>query len=599
MESYYKKYEPIFGGWYITEKIGSGAYGQVYIIERHEMGVVYRSALKAMTIPQDKNEIKSIMSDGINNAEVTEYYKNLVQNIVNEFIVMSKLKGNSHIVSYEDHILMEHDEDIGWDILIRMELLTPLVEHTSKETMDEREVIKLGIDLCKALEFCRKYDVIHRDIKPENIFIAPSGDYKLGDFGISRTVEKTRLGLSRKGTYWYMAPEVYIGAAYGATVDIYSLGMVMYKLLNKNRMPFMPEFPVAITYDDREDAFSRRIQGEAIPEPQNGSEELKRIILKACAFQSEDRYSSAANMRKDLEKLFYKFDEDSSISGETEKFDAGQNCVGGGNTPPEQSPKTDLQAEGETERKKIYKRKYMAALAVALVLAVAGIIFAVIPKAPEDIKGLNAQETIYIGDTLSPEYVIEPERFADESIQFDPSDETVISVDKEGNITGTALGECRLTLSAGGYSEEVVIKVIAKVTGIFNVGSKIKLTEGERQTLKPKLSPDQFSDEPIIYTIKDSSIASINKSGTIVAKAPGVTTLTICAGGFSKNIKIVVSEYVAPASSYAPSQNISSSPSGGSSTGSGNSGSGSGGNTRKSSGGSDDGFFNSSDDEYF
>lgn len=306
MKNYYKKYEPIFGSWHITENIGQGAYGQVYIIERREMGVVYQSALKAITIPQDQNEIKSIMSDGMTEVEVTNYYKTLVQNIVNEFILMSKLKGNSHIVSYEDHLLVEHEDDIGWDILIRMELLTPLVEHTAHNTMDEREVIKLGIDLCKALEFCRKYDIIHRDIKPENIFIAPSGDYKLGDFGVSKTVEKTKIGLSRKGTYIYMAPEVYSGKPYGATVDIYSLGVVMYKLLNNNRTPFMPEYPRPITYDDREEAFAKRIKGEKIPSPQNGSEELKKIVLKACSYNSEERFHSAEEMRKALEVLFFK-----------------------------------------------------------------------------------------------------------------------------------------------------------------------------------------------------------------------------------------------------------------------------------------------------
>lgn len=171
--NYYKQYEPLFGSWYITEEIGKGAYGHVYIVERHEFGIVYKSALKALTIPQDKNEIKSAMAEGMSELEATEYYKGLVQDIVNEFIMMSKLKGNSHIVSYEDHVLIEHENDIGWDILIRMELLTPLVEHIADRTLVENEVIKLGIDICKALEFCRKYDIIHRDIKPENIFIAP------------------------------------------------------------------------------------------------------------------------------------------------------------------------------------------------------------------------------------------------------------------------------------------------------------------------------------------------------------------------------------------------------------------------------------------
>ena len=103
-------------------------------------------------------------------------------------------------------MIIEHEDDIGWDILIRMELLTPLVDLTSQSQMEENEVIKLGVDLCKALELCRMYDIIHRDIKPENIFIAANGDYKIGDFGVAKTIEKTKMGLSRKGTYMYMAP---------------------------------------------------------------------------------------------------------------------------------------------------------------------------------------------------------------------------------------------------------------------------------------------------------------------------------------------------------------------------------------------------------
>ena len=119
--------------------------------------------------------------------------------------------------------MVEHTEGIGWDILIRMELLTPLIDHIHKEKLSRKDVIKLGIDLCKALELCQKYNIVHRDIKPENIFISDNGDYKLGDFGIARTLEKTTGALSKKGTYVYMAPEIYRDEEYGSNVDIYSL----------------------------------------------------------------------------------------------------------------------------------------------------------------------------------------------------------------------------------------------------------------------------------------------------------------------------------------------------------------------------------------
>ena len=443
--NYYKQYEPIFGSWYITEKIGEGAYGQVFIIERHELGVVYKSALKALTIPQDKNEIKSVMSDGMSEAEVTEYYKGLVQNIVNEFIVMSRLKGNSHIVSYEDHMIVEHEDDIGWDILIRMELLTPLIQHTSEQLLEEREVLKLGIDICKALEFCRKYDLIHRDIKPENIFIAPSGDYKLGDFGIAKTVEKTRVGLSRKGTYLYMAPEVYSGEAYGATVDIYSLGIVMYKLLNNNRTPFMPEYPNKITYEDREESMSRRIRGEEISAPENGSEELKQIVLKACAFEAKNRFSTAAEMRRALEKLYYSKEDTVVESGMTAEIKSQQGSL---------HETQDVTEQGKTVAgKKIsFNKKRITAAAVAAVLLIGVLVYAIVPKIPEDIIGINPNETIYIGDTLKPDYSVEPERFSDEKISFNSVDDSIITVNDKGEITAVGLGETTLTLTAGGYS---------------------------------------------------------------------------------------------------------------------------------------------------
>ena len=598
--NYYKQYEPIFGSWYITEKIGEGAYGQVYIIERHELGVVYKSALKALTIPSDRNEIKSIMSDGMSEAEVTEYYKGLVHNIVNEFIVMSKLKGNSHIVSYEDHLLVEHEDDIGWDILIRMELLTPLYDHIAGKSMGEREILKLGIDLCKALEFCRKYDIIHRDIKPENIFVAPSGDYKLDDFGIAKTVEKTRISLSRKGTYAYMAPEVYRGAAYGATVDIYSLGVVMYKLLNNNRTPFMPEYPAKITYDDREEALARRIRGEKIKAPENGSEELKEIVLKACAYDSSERFTSASEMRKALEKLFYSCEEDSELTEmdneknvelEQEQIKGKQNIVFE-IAESDVIQKDSAESDGSKNRIRIITKTLIA---VAVLIAIGAIVYAAIPKAPEDITGIDSEETIYIGDSMSPEYKVEPERFADEPISFGTENDGIITVNEKGKITADKVGETMLTLTAGDYSEDVKVKVIAKITGISGIDKTIELTEGDTLTLAPDLSPEKFADEEVTYKIKDSTVADVSKKGKITARAPGTTKLTVSAGGYSLTVEIVVNEYVAPAYTYTPQYSSGS----GSSGSSGGSGSSSGSSGTSGSDSSGEGYFNSDDDVYF
>ena len=301
--SYYKKYEPIFGEWSIVREIGEGSFGKVFEIERRDFGYTYKAALKAITIPQSRSEIERIADDGMGPESVTAYFRGFVQELVEEFRIMSKLKGESNIVSYEDHRVIEHTDEIGWDVFIRMELLTPLTKYAKEHGISRADVIRLGIDICSALELCRKNNIIHRDIKPENIFVSENGKFKLGDFGIAKTVEKTTGGLSKKGTYTYMAPEVYKGEAYGASVDIYSLGIVLYRFMNNNRAPFLPPYPTPIKYADRESAMNRRMDGETIPAPANADEALSRVILKACAYKPEERYRSAADMRRDLEAL--------------------------------------------------------------------------------------------------------------------------------------------------------------------------------------------------------------------------------------------------------------------------------------------------------
>ncbi len=299
----YQRYEPIFGCWKIVRQIGEGSFGKVFEIQREDFGVTYKAALKAITVPANQSELQEAKADGLDDVSVRTYFGSFVEDLVKEFALMSKLKGNSNIVSYENHQVIEHKDGIGWDILIQMELLTPLNQYLSAHTMMEQDVIKLGIDLCKALELCQKYNIIHRDIKPENIFISDIGDFKLGDFGIARTVEKTTSGLSQKGTYTYMAPEVYKGKPYGSTVDIYSLGLVLYRLLNGNRTPFLPAAPAPITYADRENALSKRFSGALLPPPANTQGWLSKIVLKACAYDPGKRYSKPEQMRQDLEAV--------------------------------------------------------------------------------------------------------------------------------------------------------------------------------------------------------------------------------------------------------------------------------------------------------
>lgn len=291
----------IYPGWETVRKIGTGSFGAVYEIERDLFGKKEKAALKLISIPQNESDIDELYGNGFDDASITAHFHNYLADIVKEYSLMAEMKGHTNVVYCDDIRYVQHDDGFGWDIYIKMELLTPMMKALGKEVTDE-QVIKLGRDICNALVLCKSRNIIHRDIKPQNIFISNDGDYKLGDFGIAKTVEKTSGG-TKIGTYNYMAPEVYNNEPYGHSADIYSLGLVMYWLLNERRMPFISLPPAVPTASEMDEARLRRFHGEPIPAPVHGSEELKQIVLKACAYDPKDRYQSAADMLSALENL--------------------------------------------------------------------------------------------------------------------------------------------------------------------------------------------------------------------------------------------------------------------------------------------------------
>ncbi|MBR2548046.1 MAG: serine/threonine protein kinase [Eubacterium sp.] len=287
-------------GWIVEENLGKGSFGQVYRITRKDFGYTYASALKVIRIPRDDFEVEALRRDGMSEEDITSYFYGMVEDITSEIVLMSQLKGHSNIVSYEDHMVEKLQDEFGWEIYLRMELLTPLYKYLSENVLTAAGVVRLGIDMAGALEACESNNILHRDIKPDNIFHSRQGTFKLGDFGIARKMEKVYAGFSRKGTFTYMAPEVYQGKSYDQTADIYSLGLVLYRFLNDNRGPFQQERAYPMAYSEAEEATMRRMTGEALPAPEKADDRLSEIILKACAYDPADRYQSAAELRKDL-----------------------------------------------------------------------------------------------------------------------------------------------------------------------------------------------------------------------------------------------------------------------------------------------------------
>lgn len=288
----------IWPGWETEECIGKGAYGAVYRIVNRYITQAGDMALKVLSIPLDDQETDNLFYEGMTEENAKTYYQALVNDFIHEIELMNLLRDCNNIVKIKDFKVIEKEGKVGFYILIRMELLTSLNVYLSDKQLSEKEVLKIGYDLCKALEVCSNHKIIHRDIKPENVFVDADGNFKLGDFGIAKKMENANASLSQKGTFNYMAPEVICSIDYDERVDIYSLGILLYKLLNENRLPFVDTKKQLLSPADRKNALERRIRGEQLPAPVSASEEVAALILKACAYEAKDRFLNASEMKK-------------------------------------------------------------------------------------------------------------------------------------------------------------------------------------------------------------------------------------------------------------------------------------------------------------
>jgi len=164
---------------------------------------------------------------------------------------------------------------------------------------DWREVVRIAIEICRALRHAHDRGVIHRDIKPGNLLLTADGRIKLSDFGISRLFGNTRLTSAGSvlGTAEYMAPEQAAGKPVDQRADLYSLGAVMYVLLAR-RPVFRGKSLGEVLYKQQFET----------PEPlsrYNGDvpAELEQIILQLLEKDPARRISNATILGRCLEAM--------------------------------------------------------------------------------------------------------------------------------------------------------------------------------------------------------------------------------------------------------------------------------------------------------
>lgn len=292
----------------IVEIIGTGSFATVYKAIKKNKSGEYIRALKHITVPNEKQYRSVLNSMGGDVSKANDYFDTMLENIVGEIKILNNLteKGIKNVVRYYENKIDESDAPKRYDVFIFMEYLTPLEKYIDDNNFTVLNVVNMGLDILEGLKVCHENGIIHRDVKEDNIFLTMDGVCKIGDFGVSKELKGNSLAESVKGTPNYLAPEVQLGkGGYTQSVDLYSLGIVMYRLLNYSRNPFLPQYPEPYFSKDEDKAYEKRMKCEQPDLPYLGGNAIGQVIIKAI-LSKEERYKTAEEFYFALKDAFEK-----------------------------------------------------------------------------------------------------------------------------------------------------------------------------------------------------------------------------------------------------------------------------------------------------
>ncbi len=270
------------GSYKVLERIGSGGMGTVFLAKRDDGAFDRTVAIKVMNFNMKVSEVQDRFDSeqrtlaSLNYPGIAQLYDAALSDSSTPYFVMEYVEG------------------------------VQLIYHAINNNLSSYERLDLFIKVCDAVAYAHKNLIIHRDLKPSNILVTEEGEAKILDFGISALIqsfdkdqefnrEKPALTLA------YSAPEQFEEESFDTSVDIYSLGILLYELIEESH-------PFALKGLKRDEA-QELIRTQDIPLLGNQSlgtlesKDLNAVIQKATEKNPNNRYGSVESLIADVQRI--------------------------------------------------------------------------------------------------------------------------------------------------------------------------------------------------------------------------------------------------------------------------------------------------------
>lgn len=250
--------------------------------------------LKHISVPETQRQVEALILTGAaaDQEAAQAYYEQVVTDYRTELETMEKLANSPNLDGFRSYEITPKEDGVGFDVYLLSEYRVTLEKYLTQTDMTHANAVNLAMDLCNALGELRQAGLIHRDVKPANIYLS-QGHFMLGDMGLAQLEELKYCSMPESMLSSYSAPELFqLMADVNPTVDLYAVGLILYRIYNGGHAPFEDEKTSAKQAD------KLRITGQELPAPMFADYEMAELIRKACSFQPQDRYQTPEEMKQ-------------------------------------------------------------------------------------------------------------------------------------------------------------------------------------------------------------------------------------------------------------------------------------------------------------